>query len=42
VWLQYYASEEEREAWAEETGQSLPPQTAPPHPRKMPRRPMSP
>ena len=39
VWLQYYASEEEREAWADETGQSLPQQTAPPYPRKMPRRP---
>jgi hypothetical protein len=39
VWLAYYASEEEREAWAEETGQPLPDQSQPPHPRKMPRRP---
>jgi hypothetical protein len=39
VWLQYYASDEERELWAEETGQSLPPQLEPLYPRKMPRRP---
>jgi hypothetical protein len=39
VWLTYYASEEEREAWAEETGQPLPEQAHPPYPRKMPRRP---
>ncbi len=38
VWLTYYASQEERELWAEETGQALPPQAAPPYPRKMPRR----
>jgi hypothetical protein len=40
VWLTYYASEEEREAWAEESGQPLPPQKTPPYPRRMPRRPM--
>ena len=40
VWLSYYASPEEREQWAEETGQPLPPQLPLPHPRKMPRRPM--
>jgi hypothetical protein len=41
IWLQYYASEEEREAWAAETGQPLPPPVAPPYPRRMPRRPKS-
>jgi hypothetical protein len=41
VWLSYYASDEERDAWADETGQDLPPQQVPPHPRKMPRRPKS-
>lgn len=41
IWLSFYASEEERELWSEETGQSLPPQQVPPHPRKMPRRPKS-
>lgn len=39
IWLMYYASPEERESWAEETSQPLPPQLPPPHPRKMPRRP---
>ena len=39
VWLKYYASEEERELWAEETGQALPAQASLPYPRKMPRRP---
>jgi hypothetical protein len=39
VWLMYYASDEEREVWAEETGQELPPKQKPPHPRRMPRRP---
>ncbi len=39
IWLMYYASDEEREAWAEETGQTLPPKKKPPHPRRMPRRP---
>jgi hypothetical protein len=39
VWLMYYASDEEREAWAEETGQELPAKKKPPHPRRMPRRP---
>ena len=40
IWLRYYASEEERGAWAEETHQPLPPSEAPPYPRRMPRRPM--
>jgi hypothetical protein len=39
IWLTYYASDEEREAWAAETGQPLPPRHKPPHPRRMPRRP---
>jgi hypothetical protein len=40
VWLTYYASDEERDAWAEERGEKLPPQLPAPHPRKMPRRPL--
>ena len=39
TWLAYYASDEEREAWAAETGQSLPLRRKPPYPRRMPRRP---
>jgi hypothetical protein len=39
VWLRYYASEEEREGWAE-NGESLPPSEPPPHPRHLPRRPL--
>jgi hypothetical protein len=39
IWLAFYASEEEREMWAAETGQPLPPRQDPPHPRRMPRRP---
>ncbi len=38
IWLRYYASREEREAWADETGQELPPAEIPPFPRVMPRR----
>jgi hypothetical protein len=38
IWLSYYASDEERDMWAAETGQSLPPRCSPPYPRKMPRR----
>ena len=38
IWLRYYASDEEREAWAEEDGQPLPPAEIPPFPRVMPRR----
>jgi hypothetical protein len=40
TWLRYYASEEEREGWAEESGEPLPPSEPPPYPRKMPRRPL--
>ena len=39
IWLAYYASDEERETWTEETGQPLPPRARPPHVRRMPRRP---
>jgi hypothetical protein len=39
TWLAYYASDEERDAWAAETGQPLPARRTPPHPRRMPRRP---
>jgi hypothetical protein len=41
TWLMYYATDEEREAWAEESGQILPAQVPPPYPRKMPRRPQA-
>lgn len=39
TWLRYYASEEDRELWAEETGRALPDSLEPPFRRKMPRRP---
>ena len=35
-WLRYYASEEEREEWADCYGQPLPPRCDPPHPRDLP------
>jgi hypothetical protein len=38
TWLRYYASDEEREGWAEENNLPLPPSESPPYPRKMPRR----
>lgn len=38
TWLRYYASPEEREVWAEETGLPLPEAMKPPYPREMPRR----
>ena len=37
MWLRYYASEEERQAWQEETGGYLPQIDDPPYPRKLPR-----
>ncbi len=40
IWLRYYATEEERSGWSEETGLPLPPSEPPPYPRRMPRRPM--
>ncbi len=39
VWLRYYATEDERHAWAEQYHQPLPPTLAPPHPRCLPRDP---
>lgn len=38
TWLRFYASDEEREVWAEETGDPLPQKEAAPYPRTMPRR----
>ena len=40
IWLQYYASEEERDNWANETGGFLPPVKTPPYTRQLPRAPM--
>lgn len=40
TWLRYYASEDDRNAWAEETECYLPPVEAPPYQRKLPRAPM--
>lgn len=37
IWLRYYASEEERHGWEEETGESLPPFQPSPFPRKLPK-----
>jgi len=39
VWLRYYASEAERQAWATRYGQPLPPKCLPPYPRELPRDP---
>lgn len=39
VWLRYYASEEEREEWAETYGQPLPPTSPLPYPRDLPTEP---
>ena len=39
VWLRYYASEEERQEWAESYRQPLPPRTPLPYPRNLPREP---
>jgi hypothetical protein len=36
VWLRYYASDEDRAAWAEEDNVQLPPREIPPYPREMP------
>jgi hypothetical protein len=38
TWLRYYASDEERDGWQEESEQPIPPSEPPPFPRKMPRR----
>ncbi|MGD9126922.1 MAG: hypothetical protein PVH19_06040 [Planctomycetia bacterium] len=37
IWLTYYASEEERDAWAEAYHLPLPERADPPHPRQLPR-----
>ena len=39
VWLRYYATEEERQEWAENYRQPLPPRTPLPYPRNLPREP---
>jgi hypothetical protein len=39
VWLRYYASEAEREEWAELYGQPLPPRQPAPYPRTLPTEP---
>jgi hypothetical protein len=39
VWLRYYATEDERQAWSETYGQPLPPQGIPPHSRRLPQDP---
>lgn len=39
IWLRYYATEEDREHWAE-SGEPLPPVEPPPFPRELPRRPL--
>ncbi|MEX0793103.1 MAG: hypothetical protein WD045_08205 [Pirellulaceae bacterium] len=36
TWLRYYATDEERHGWEQETGEPSPPRQASPHPRKMP------
>jgi len=40
TWLRYYASESERQAWAEETEGYLPQGEDPPFPRELPRAPL--
>lgn len=40
VWLKFYASEEDRQGWYEETGEALPEVEPPPYPRNMPERPL--
>lgn len=40
VWLRYYASDEDRQTWAETTDGELPLSEEPPYPRDLPRRPL--
>jgi hypothetical protein len=40
AWLTYYASDEEREDWAAESGQEPPPRLIPAHPRALPTAPV--
>jgi hypothetical protein len=39
VWLRYYASDDDRECWAEMYDQPLPPRGIPPYPRDLPHEP---
>ncbi len=39
IWLRYYATEDERQAWSETYRQPLPPIDTPPYPRELPREP---
>lgn len=39
VWLRYYASDEDRALWEDETHGELPPKELPPYPRMLPREP---
>jgi hypothetical protein len=38
TWLRYYATDAQRDEWADESGEPLPPSEPPPYPRKMPTR----
>lgn len=40
VYLRFFASDEERRAWEEETGETAPQREKPPFPRRLPRRPL--
>jgi len=40
MWLRYYASDDERDTWAEEMDEDLPPREVPPYARQLPRAPM--
>lgn len=40
TWLRYYATDDERETWAEMYRQPLPPKCRPPYPRQLPREPL--
>jgi len=41
IWLSYYATEEERDDWAESYHQPLPQKTPLPHPRRLPHEPVT-
>jgi hypothetical protein len=41
VWLRFYASDDDRALWHEETGGELPEKELPPHPRMLPREPQN-
>lgn len=40
IWLRFYASDEERRAWAETYRQPLPQRSRPPYPRQLPKEPV--